>query len=75
MATRQVENVFARRRSRATQRQNLSDLLKGEAESLCLPNEREFLDGRSAERVADAVVDDLRRLTKLPLPAAQLSCA
>lgn len=35
----------------------------------------EFLDGRSAERAADAVVDDLRRLTNSPVSAAQLSCA
>ena len=35
----------------------------------------QFLDGRAAERVADAVADDLRRLTHPPATAAQLSCA
>jgi hypothetical protein len=35
----------------------------------------EFLDGRSAERVAQAVVDDLRMLTRSPESRQQLSCA
>ena len=35
----------------------------------------QFLDGRSADRVADAVVDDLRRLTGGRSAAPALSCA
>jgi CDP-glycerol glycerophosphotransferase (TagB/SpsB family) len=35
----------------------------------------QFVDGRSAERVAQAVVDDLRFVTKQDLTAPQLSCA